>query len=75
MTGSAEDGPDWQPHIRTKDKRRKLANRFGAAVTRRASTLTSTAGRSAFWSAQNLRGDRARSYEAVPQSSRLLITA
>ena len=28
MTGSAEDGPDWQPHIRNKDKRRKLANRF-----------------------------------------------
>jgi type I restriction enzyme R subunit len=28
MTGSAEDGPDWQPHIRSKDKRRALANRF-----------------------------------------------
>lgn len=28
MTGSAEDGPDWQAHIRSKDKRRKLANRF-----------------------------------------------
>jgi type I restriction enzyme R subunit len=28
MTGSADDGPDWQPHIRTKDARRKLANRF-----------------------------------------------
>ena len=28
MTGSAEDGPTWQPHIRNKDKRRKLANRF-----------------------------------------------
>ena len=28
MTGSADDGPDWQPHIRSKDKRRKLANRF-----------------------------------------------
>ena len=28
MTGSAEDGPDWQRHIRSKDKRRKLANRF-----------------------------------------------
>ncbi len=28
MTGSAEDGPDWQPHIRSKDARRKLANRF-----------------------------------------------
>ncbi len=28
MTGSAEDGPDWQPHIRNKDKRRRLANRF-----------------------------------------------
>ena len=28
MTGSADDGPDWQPHIRNKDKRRKMANRF-----------------------------------------------
>jgi type I restriction enzyme R subunit len=28
MTGSAADGPDWQPHIRSKDKRRALANRF-----------------------------------------------
>jgi type I restriction enzyme R subunit len=28
MTGSADDGPDWQPHIRNKDRRRKLANRF-----------------------------------------------
>ena len=28
MTGSAQDGADWQPHIRNKDKRRKLANRF-----------------------------------------------
>jgi type I restriction enzyme, R subunit len=28
MTGSAADGPDWQPHIRSKDRRRKLANRF-----------------------------------------------
>lgn len=28
MTGSADDGPSWQPHIRSKDKRRKLANRF-----------------------------------------------
>ena len=28
MTGSANDGPAWQPHIRNKDKRRKLANRF-----------------------------------------------
>jgi type I restriction enzyme, R subunit len=28
MTGSAEDGPDWQGHIRNKDKRRKLAARF-----------------------------------------------
>ena len=26
MTGSAEDGPDWQPHIRNKEKRRKLAD-------------------------------------------------
>jgi len=25
---SADDGPNWQPHIRSKDKRRKLANRF-----------------------------------------------
>ncbi len=28
MTGSADDGPEWQPHIRNKDKRRQLANRF-----------------------------------------------
>lgn len=28
MTGSAADGPEWQPHIRSKDRRRKLANRF-----------------------------------------------
>lgn len=28
MTGSADDGPTWQPHIRNKEKRRKLANRF-----------------------------------------------
>lgn len=28
MTGSAEDGPDWQPHIRNKERRRQLANRF-----------------------------------------------
>lgn len=28
MTGSAEDGPDWQPHIRNKEKRRTLATRF-----------------------------------------------
>jgi type I restriction enzyme, R subunit len=28
MTGSADDGPSFQPHIRSKDKRRKLANRF-----------------------------------------------
>lgn len=28
MTGSAADGPDWQSHIRSKDRRRKLANRF-----------------------------------------------
>jgi type I restriction enzyme R subunit len=28
MTGSAEDGPEWQPHIRNKEKRRALANRF-----------------------------------------------
>jgi type I restriction enzyme R subunit len=28
MTGSADDGPEWQPHIRNKDKRRKMANRF-----------------------------------------------
>ena len=31
MTGSADDGPDWQPHIRNKEKRRKLANRFKAS--------------------------------------------
>jgi type I restriction enzyme R subunit len=28
MTGSAEDGPEWQPHIRNKQRRRELANRF-----------------------------------------------
>lgn len=28
MTGSADDGPAWQPHIRNKEKRRKLATRF-----------------------------------------------
>jgi len=28
MTGAADDGPDWQPHIRTKERRRKLAKRF-----------------------------------------------
>ena len=28
MTGGADDGPNWQPHIRNKDRRRKLANRF-----------------------------------------------
>ncbi len=28
MTGSAEDGPDWQPHIRNKERRREMATRF-----------------------------------------------
>jgi type I restriction enzyme R subunit len=28
MTGSAEDGPEWQPHIRNKLRREALANRF-----------------------------------------------
>jgi type I restriction enzyme, R subunit len=28
MTGSADDGPDWQAYIRNKEKRRKLAVRF-----------------------------------------------
>ena len=28
MTGSAADGPEWQPHIRTKSGREALANRF-----------------------------------------------
>jgi type I restriction enzyme R subunit len=28
MTGGADDGPAWQPHIRSKDRRRKLATRF-----------------------------------------------
>lgn len=28
MTGSADDGPEWQPHIRNKEKRKKLAKRF-----------------------------------------------
>ncbi len=28
MTGSADDGDKWQPHIRNKEKRRTMANRF-----------------------------------------------
>ena len=28
MTGSAEDGPEWQEHIRTKQRREELAKRF-----------------------------------------------
>ena len=28
MTGSASDGPEWQPHIRSKPKREALAKRF-----------------------------------------------
>lgn len=28
MTGSADDGPEWQPHIRNKKRRRELASRF-----------------------------------------------
>jgi type I restriction enzyme, R subunit len=28
MTGSAADGPEWQQHIRTKNRREELANRF-----------------------------------------------
>lgn len=28
MTGSADDGPEWQSHIRNKQRRRDLANRF-----------------------------------------------
>ncbi|MGB8354457.1 MAG: type I restriction endonuclease subunit R [Chthoniobacteraceae bacterium] len=28
MTGSADDGPEWQPHIRNKQRRRELATRF-----------------------------------------------
>jgi type I restriction enzyme R subunit len=28
MTGSADDGPEWQPHIRNKEKRRAMAKRF-----------------------------------------------
>ena len=28
MTGSADDGPEWQPHIRNKTRRRELATRF-----------------------------------------------
>lgn len=31
MTGSADDGPQWQRHIRNKEKRRDLANRFKAS--------------------------------------------
>ena len=33
MTGSAADGPDWQKHIRTKERRRKLAAAFKKAST------------------------------------------
>jgi type I restriction enzyme R subunit len=28
MTGAADDGPEWQPHIRNKSRRRELATRF-----------------------------------------------
>ncbi len=28
MTGSADDGPEWQRHIRNKEKRKQLASRF-----------------------------------------------
>ena len=28
MTGGADDGPEWQRHIRNKPRRRELANRF-----------------------------------------------
>jgi len=28
MTGSASDPPEWQPHIRNKERREFLANRF-----------------------------------------------
>ena len=28
MTGSASDGPEWQQHIRTKERRKKLATQF-----------------------------------------------
>lgn len=28
MTGSADDRPEWQSHIRNKEKRRPIANRF-----------------------------------------------
>jgi type I restriction enzyme R subunit len=28
MTGGADDGPAWQPHIRSKERRKKLASRF-----------------------------------------------
>jgi len=28
MIGGADDGPEWQPHIRNKERRRKLAIRF-----------------------------------------------
>jgi len=31
MTGSAEDGPEWQRHIGNKEKRRKLATQFKSA--------------------------------------------
>ena len=31
MTGSADDGPEWQPHIRNKEKRRAMATRISVA--------------------------------------------
>ena len=32
MTGSAEDGPEWQKHIRSNDARRKCKRRLKSAV-------------------------------------------
>jgi type I restriction enzyme R subunit len=32
MTGSAEDGPEWQQHIGSKQRRRDLANQFKDAT-------------------------------------------
>lgn len=44
MTGSAEDGPDWQPHIRNREKRRKLANRVKTTKTPSASSSCAICG-------------------------------
>jgi hypothetical protein len=39
MTGSAEDGPEWQKHIRSKEARRKLAKSLRASAAERTGGL------------------------------------